>query len=262
MADGDGAGTGDGNSGDGPSGGGGGGPAKQHEVVEGEHIFRIAKAAGFQTGKILFDLPDNAELKKARVNPNTLAIGDTLILPDLQPKVESRATNQTALFTLDVDELLLNLTLQNEAREPLSKRAFRFVTGRREPSAVFQQPGDPVEGVTDARGFLSVTIDAFASEGELTVHATGELTSPVISIIKVLIGFLDPANTVRGQRTRLNNMGYFAGFTDADSEQLKWAIEEFQGDHDIKPTGRSDDNKTFNRIAHEHGDLLKSETVP
>ena len=57
-------------------------------------------------------------------------------------------------------------------------------------------------------------------------------------------------------------MGYFAGFAEKDVDQLRWAIEEFQVDHGIKATGKFDDPVTFNRIAHEHGDLLASERVP
>jgi peptidoglycan hydrolase-like protein with peptidoglycan-binding domain len=69
--------------------------------------------------------------------------------------------------------------------------------------------------------------------------------------------------TNSGLRARLNNLGYFAGLTEGieDKEQLRWAIEEFQFDHGIKPqNGDFDDanNKTIiptrKKLVEAHGD--------
>jgi|GEM_PF-728546 len=237
--------------------------ATKHVVTAGEQgLARIAATHGFRVIDPVWDEPGNAALRKQRVNPNTLAVGDSIVIPILEQKREIKATNRTHLFTLSIDELLLNITLQTEARKPLAKRAFRLVVGRRNAVNTPVQTFAPIDGVTNDTGALGAEIDRFASEGEITVHATADATSPVVSVVRLLIGFLDPASTQDGQRTRLNNLGYFAGFSAKDTEQLKWAIEEFQADHGIKPTGRSDDRITFNRIAHEHGDLLASENVP
>ena len=233
-----------------------------HDVKAGEHVFRIAHEHGFRTGKPIFDDAANAEVKRTRVNPNTLAVGDILVIPTLDPKVRSAATDQTLLFTLAADELLLNIVLQDEARKPLAKRAFRLVLGASSTSTPTPTLSPPIDGITDAKGALSAEIDVRVSEGELTLRDTDDPASPIADIIRLLVGSLEPANTLTGQRTRLNNMGYFAGFSNADTQQIKWAVEEFQHDHGIKPTGRTDDTVTFNRIAHEHGDLLASEIVP
>lgn len=233
------------------------------EAADGEQVIRFAREAGFRTLAPVFDAPENAALKQKRVNPNTINPGDVVVIPELDPKVKANAaTNQVHLFTLTAEELLLNLTLENEARKPLANRAFRFVFGQRSLTNPTPDLDPPADGVTDAKGKLSVVIGLFTSEGELTVHQTNDPASPVVSVIRVLISVLRSPDTVEGQRTRLNNMGYFAGFSDNDRQQLKWAIEEFQFDHGIKPTGSSTDSKTFNKIAHEHGDLLPNETVP
>lgn len=235
---------------------------KPQKVKAGGQLFRIAKEQGFRTGKPIFDAPENAEVKRTRVNPNTLAVGDVLVIPLLEPKVQNAATNQTLVLALDADELLLNLTLQDEARKPLANRAFRLVVGSRSLTRATPDLDPPIDGVTDGKGGLSAEINQNTGEGELTLRATSDPASTIVSVIRLLIGFLDAPNTEDGQRTRLNNMGYFAGFSANDTSQLKWAIEEFQADHGIKPTGRNDDRVTFNRIAHEHGDLLANETVP
>jgi hypothetical protein len=60
----------------------------------------------------------------------------------------------------------------------------------------------------------------------------------------------------------LNNLGYFAGFPQHEDEQLRWAIEEFQHDHDIKPPNGDVDapnnqvkmDLTKKTLARVHGD--------
>lgn len=90
----------------------------------------------------------------------------------------------------------------------------------------------------------------------------GDAESEVDLTLWMRIGELAPANTIRGIQMRLNNLGYFAGFAAADEVQLRWATEEFEFDHGMKVTGKFRDPKVYNRIAHEHGDLLPDETVP
>jgi Putative peptidoglycan binding domain len=227
-----------------------------------DHILVTARTAGFRTIKTVFDAPENAELKRLRVNPNTLADDDVVSVPVLAAKVATGSTNQTLLFTLNADELLLNIRLQDATRKPLVGRAVHLVLGARSITNPTPDLFRPIDRVTDANGEISVEMNINVSEGELSLHETAELTSPVVAVMRLLVGTLQPANTSAGQRARLNNMGYFAGFSDGDTQQIKWAIEEFQHDHGLKPTGRTDDPVTFNTIARVHGDLLKSETVP
>ena len=47
----------------------------------------------------------------------------------------------------------------------------------------------------------------------------------------VKVGHLNPKTTLSGQQARLNNLGYFAGFAFKDTDQMRWAIEEFQCEH-------------------------------
>jgi peptidoglycan hydrolase-like protein with peptidoglycan-binding domain len=72
-------------------------------------------------------------------------------------------------------------------------------------------------------------------------------------------------DTPSGQRARLNNLGYFAGFTDRDQDQLEWAIEEFQADEKLPDRGLkgtlAKDRPTLNRLAERHGDMLKGEEL-
>lgn len=235
----------------------------QHVVKAGEqHLPRIARDHGFRAIEPVWDAPENAELRGRRVNPNTLAAGDVVVIPADDPETADRSAGQVHQFTVIASALHLVLRLQDEGRRPLANRAIRFVAGATSTDGKRTNLQPIVDFTTDANGMLNLLLATRSTEAELTVHTTSEATSPVAAQIRIMIGALDPASTESGQRSRLNNMGYFAGFSPNDTAQLQWAIEEFERDHDLRVTGRSDVPATFNRIAHEHGDLLASETVP
>lgn len=231
-----------------------------HKVKPGEHLFRIARDNGFRSIRPLTEDPANAALLRQRVNPATLLVGDEVVIPVFEPKQAEGAVGRFNLFTLAGSGLFLNLRLQTTERRPLANRAFRLVMAEVAPAG--PKAAAPEVGVTTGKGEVSAEISIFDIEGELVVRASDDAASAPVETIKLLVGLLDPPNTIRGQQVRLNNMGYFAGFSEQDLVQLRWAIEEFQADHGLKATGRTDDPVTFNRIAHEHGDLLPNEKVP
>lgn len=227
-----------------------------------QHVTRIAGDAGFRSIAPVWDAPENAALRRARVNPNTLAPNDIVVVPAPDPRSDDRPTGRTNVFTVVSEALQLTLRLQDEAQRPLASRACQFVAGKPNAAGRGTRTQPPFDAVSDAKGSLTANVGRTVTEGELTVHADGSITSAIVARIRLVIGALDPPSTVSGQRSRLNNMGYFAGFSANDTAQLQWAIEEFQADNKLRVNGRSDDRDTFNKIAHEHGDLLAGETVP
>lgn len=54
----------------------------EHVVRQGECLSAIAKRYGFASYRIIYDHPDNAELRRARPNPNLLFPGDVIVIPD------------------------------------------------------------------------------------------------------------------------------------------------------------------------------------
>ena len=91
-----------------------------------------------------------------------------------------------------------------------------------------------------------------AKEGELKVNSDklplGQWD------VTLHIGCLDTEDTRSGQQARLNNLGYFAGYSLDDDKQFKWAVEEFQCDH-IGPkavTGNCD-SSTQAKLVAVHG---------
>ena len=62
-----------------------------HTVVQGECLSSIAAKAGF-TVDALWNLPENAQLKSTRKDPNVLYPGDVVFVPDPRPKLISKST--------------------------------------------------------------------------------------------------------------------------------------------------------------------------
>ncbi|HEY6945459.1 MAG TPA: LysM domain-containing protein, partial [Candidatus Acidoferrum sp.] len=68
--------------------------SETHIVEQGEHLSQIAKKYGFPDYKIVWDHPENADLKKLRKNPNILFPGDQVFIPDKEEKEESGPTDK------------------------------------------------------------------------------------------------------------------------------------------------------------------------
>jgi hypothetical protein len=63
-----------------------------HLVEEGECPSSIAKRFGFRIWRTIYDDPSNATLRRKRPDPNVLAPGDVVMIPDREPRQEPGAT--------------------------------------------------------------------------------------------------------------------------------------------------------------------------
>ena len=87
--------------------------AKTYTVKQGDHLVGIAEENGFHDYRILWDHPQNAELKKKRQNPNILYPGDQVFVPDAEVREETRSTNQKHTFQVNTETLRLRLGLED-----------------------------------------------------------------------------------------------------------------------------------------------------
>jgi N-acetylmuramoyl-L-alanine amidase len=216
---------------------------RRHVVQEGETLPAIAKRFGFQSHKPIFDHPANAELKKRRPNPNVLNPGDVVFVPERESRVESRPTDQRHRFRLEREELILRIKVLDLNEDEIERLAFfRSDAG----ADIIPRKANAYE--TD--------IQPDTRAGELRI--TRE-TPPERDIQLTLdIGGLDPREEPHGQQDRLNNLGYFAGFSrkSIGGDQFRWAVEEFQCDHrksdGLKVTGACD-SRTQQALQRRHG---------
>ena len=207
-----------------------------HIVEQGEHLSQIAKFYGFPDYKILWDHPENADLKKLRKNPNILFPGDEVFVPDKEEKEESGSTDKRHTFIVDKETLKLRLVLEDVYEKPIAgAQCALLVDGQ-----VFQL-------TTDGHGKIEQQIPLDAKEGVLTIR--GDQTPFANEVIPIKIGHLDPVTEPSGQIARLNNLGYFAGTLSPSSSNpsdvepseddpaFLSAVEEFQCDHGLKVDG-------------------------
>ncbi len=194
--------------------------SKVHLVKQGDTLSSIAAEHGFHDFRTIFDDGENAELKALRGNAHVLFPGDQVVIPDLDPRVERAPTTARHTFVLQRQGLHLRLRLRD-----LDNVALKAPT----PVLLATNgPDDAAPTTPDGNGIVEREIDRRLAKAELRVE-------PKNIKMDLIVGGLDPIDTLSGQRARLNNLGYFAGSASNDTEQFRWAAEEFKKDNGVKP---------------------------
>jgi len=190
-----------------------------HVVRPGEHLFQLAERHHFDADEVWND-PANDDLRERRPNPNMLAAGDLLHIPeDPQPAAVACSARTTNRFT---------------GRRVQSRIAIQLRGAEREPYVIHGLPRD-VEGETDDDGRLEF----------LAPVQTREVSIELVNLRRVhpvRIGELDPPDVESGVRQRLLHLGFSGPL----------AIERFQRAHDLEPSGVLDE-ATRERLIEVHG---------
>jgi hypothetical protein len=199
--------------------------ATDHTVQQGEHVSSVAKKYGFTNYRVIWNHPNNAELKKKRQNPNVLFPGDRLFLPDRELRDESCSTDRRHRFKMRGPILKLQLILEDLLEKPIGnarcllvlENEFRRVT-------------------TAADGRIEQVIPSDSHDAVLIIQDTQ--TPFNYTNIPIKIGNLDPVEEISGQQARLGNLGYFPGDGGGkDDQTFRSAVEEFQCDHSLRVDG-------------------------
>jgi hypothetical protein len=212
-----------------------------YSVKQGDHLSKIAKDNGFTDYTVIWDHPNNADLKKERQNPNVLYPGDQVFIPDMEQKQEAGTTDKRHTFTVDKKTLKLRLVLEDIYEKPIAGALCALLVG----DQAFQL-------TTDGNGKIEQGIPADSENGVLVIR--GGQTPFADDVIPLKIGHLDPVEFVSGQQARLNNLGYFAGDVGGvDLPALQSAIEEFQCDHPPLKVDGICGPKTRAKLVEVHG---------
>ena len=242
----------------------------EHIVEPGEHLSAIAARFGFQDFRTIFEHPANAELRRKRANPSVLRQGDVVVIPDLAAKQEPAATGRVNAFVAAGTVVGLNVRVERFGGAPLAGRTAIASMAERGASGLALDPPETL--TTSDKGKVKITVSNTTAEGELVVQAKAK-ADVADTRFRMIVGGLNPvldedtgtvpadpatgAPDLSGVRARLNNLGYFAGYTDRDADQLRWAVEEFQCEHrkshGLKVTGELD-RKTLEALRKVHGD--------
>ncbi|HEY3837127.1 MAG TPA: LysM peptidoglycan-binding domain-containing protein [Bryobacteraceae bacterium] len=172
----------------------------KYVIKQGDCLSSLAGAYGLRSWQDLYDRADNAGLKEKRSNPNVLAPGDEVTVPDAatEKKIVPCATGKAYLFIVDVPKVKLRILLQDWKGEPYADKKFEVTI-----------EGKLFPGRTDGEGLIDIPIPAAALSGRLKVWLDEDDDDPNPSIDRDLdVGHLDPASCVTGLQARLHNLGH------------------------------------------------------
>jgi len=209
---------------------------EHYQVKEGDCIASIAFARGFSPDT-LWNLPENAQLKELRKDPNILLQGDSVFVPDKRMQKESGATAKRHRFRRKGIPEKLRLILRDEKDQPRSNMGY-----------ILSIDGVVHEGVTTYEGLIERGIPPGAREATLRIR---EGDNEIVYVLP--LGALDPITAMTGIKMRLRNLDFYNGTIDSElNEKLTSAIEEFQIQQGLAPTGELD-SATRVRIEEVHG---------
>jgi N-acetylmuramoyl-L-alanine amidase len=196
----------------------------RHVVEEGECLSSLAKRFGFRLWRTIYDDPANAALRQARPDPNVLAPGDVVIIPDKEARSEAAATGARHTYFVATSHTMLRIVLAD-----IEPRRYRLTV-----------EGDVFEGAFPASGLIERAIRSDARTGQLAVWFTDDTSGDGLTW-DLDIGALDPVDHLSGVKARLNNLGYAAGAEDETQNQdTSDAVSAFQAKHDEPATGDPD----------------------
>lgn len=206
---------------------------RSHTAARGESVESIAYAHGLFWETVWND-PGNAALREARVEPNVLAAGDVLVVPDLRAKEEQAATGRRHVFRRRGVPSVLRVRLL-EGSTPRAGLAYTVEAG-----------GKTTQGTTDADGWVEAWLMPDAQSGELRIDGTGEAYA-------FQVGTVSPVRTPLGIQTRLRNLGYLGGRPgSAMTPDAADALRAFQRARDLPSTGEPDE-ATLAALVQAHG---------
>jgi Putative peptidoglycan binding domain/LysM domain len=185
-----------------------------YTVQQSDCLSSIAAKFGFASYRLIYDHSNNAEFKVKRPNPNLIYPGDVLFIPDKEVKALAVPTGSLHRFKLRTSKTRLRLVLTNMGGERLAGLAYTLTVG-----------GSVREGTTGGDGMIDEPIPPDASSAQLSLK-DGKIVKQLV------LGALDPIDTVSGYQARLRNLGYACGPVDGVAGPLTArGVRAFQDDH-------------------------------
>lgn len=206
-----------------------------HTVKQGECIESIA----FENGlfwEVIWDDPNNAQLKQKRKDHNALMPGDEVFIPEKREKTVECQTEKIHRFRRKGVPSKLDVILKRQDK-PLANEPY-----------VLDIDGSLFSGTTNSKGQIEQNIPPNAKSGKLTVGK-----DPDTEEYELFLGHVNPFEEVTGAQIRLNNLGFSCGDPDGKmTPRTVAAVKAFQEREGLKKTGEIDP-ETMNAIKEKHG---------
>jgi len=207
-----------------------------HTVRPGDCLSKLAADHGFSDYRVIYNHPNNAELKKKRPNPHVIKPGDQIFIPERDTNVAECPTGKVHSFQVKLPRAKIHVYIR-DAGVPYGNKKYKLSVGRR-----------VVSGKTDKEGLVEASVPAKATEATLTFEDDK-------LVFHLRLGNLDPLKEVSGVKGRLNNLGFFCGSGDDVDAETEEAIRRFQEHHGMDVSGEIDDfMREKLRELHDHGE--------
>ncbi|MGH7295586.1 MAG: hypothetical protein ACRELB_11660 [Polyangiaceae bacterium] len=202
-----------------------------HDVKQGECLASIAARYGLPSAGDLYDLPENAGLKKAGRHPNILAPGDQVTVPDPPARWETRSTEQRHRFVVPTTTVKLRVFVRSGAGDGYEGKRFVLTIGDRK-----------IEGTSKSGGLVEAEVPAGAQDARLELWTDDDPDDPSAQVDRALaIGHLDPVETIAGVQARLHNLGYPCAVTGAIDDATLVAARAFREKNGLPVPGDDGD---------------------
>jgi N-acetylmuramoyl-L-alanine amidase len=195
---------------------------RPYVIRGGDYVSRLAAQHGFVAEEV-WNHPANQELRRRRPNPEILAPGDVLRIPEPFSGAATVRPHATNRFRASVPRVDVRVRLQRGS-QPLATERYAIEGA---------PPGVERQGTTDAEGYARLRLPITTSEVTLRIERLG-------IEIPVRVGHLDPSDERSGMRQRLTQLGYYANPDAATDEADRQSLRLFQRDHRLPETGEYD----------------------
>jgi N-acetylmuramoyl-L-alanine amidase len=210
---------------------------KSHTVKQGDTMIAIAEAHGFRNWKTIWYHGANEGLRGRRPNPQVLAPGDVVVIPDLFDAPVEVETNRRHTFRLKKRTAYFSVRLLDETEQPYRNARYELTVD-----------GETLSGTTDGDGWVSKEVPPTAKKGELKLWRTER----DVATWNVEIGTMDPVELMSGVKARLKNLGYQPGPGDELDEQTRFALAAFQRHQGLEPAEGDLDDPTRGALVRAH----------
>jgi hypothetical protein len=213
-----------------------------HTVRQGECLASLAKLYGFPDYKKIYNDPNNSDFRELRRNPNIIYPGDSIYIPDREPRIQNCGTDKKHRFVLHVPKVLLSVVVKDEDI-PVDSAPFVLILGN----------GEKISGTTGSDGLVECAIPPDLEQAVLEVQVTRNQSKSILQRWMLRLGHLDPAEEVAGIQARLNNLRFDCGRVDGVAgPKTEAAVRSFQEWAGLEIDGIAGP-KTQKKLKQEHG---------
>jgi uncharacterized protein involved in type VI secretion and phage assembly len=205
------------------------GDPQPYVVRQGDYLSKLAFVQTFDGNQVWGD-GKNADLQQQRRDPNVLAPGDLMFVPQARKEGQPINKGTSNRYQVNVPKVKVEL-LFRDGEQPLAGEACEVRgLGKQDPE---------VPTSTDGGGKLSLNVPVTAREFYVDFPNKEGLG------VHLYVGDVDPVSAPAGVAQRLVNLGYLPAYFDDDPDSaagyLERALKAFQAENGLEPTGTADD---------------------